>query len=97
VLTVFTQVSDVLTALTHDDDRLVALGTAEDAANGALNDARSAYSLGGGPLASIVEAQRRLDQARLDVVQAQSQKLMDVIELYAATATNWRETPAPAR
>jgi NodT family efflux transporter outer membrane factor (OMF) lipoprotein len=96
VLTAFTQVSDVLAALAHDDDRLTALGAAEDAASSALSDARSAYSLGGGPLASIVEAQRRLDQARLDVVQAQSQKLMDVIELYAATATNWREKAAPA-
>jgi NodT family efflux transporter outer membrane factor (OMF) lipoprotein len=91
VLTAFTQVADVLTALTHDDDRLAALGAAQAAAESAVHDARAAYSLGGGPLAAVVDAQRQLDRARLDVVQAKSQKLMDVIELYAATATDWRE------
>ncbi|HEY5290443.1 MAG TPA: efflux transporter outer membrane subunit [Caulobacteraceae bacterium] len=91
VLTAFTQVADVLTALAHDDDRLTALGAAQTAADNALKDARTAYRLGGGPLAAVVDAQRQAARARLDVVQAQSQKLMDVIELYAATATDWRE------
>ena len=92
VLTAFTQVSDVLTALAHDDDRLAALDAAQVAAESALSDARAAYRLGGGPLAAVVDAQRQLDRARLDVVQARSQKLMDVIELYAATATDWRDS-----
>ncbi|MGH7023135.1 MAG: efflux transporter outer membrane subunit [Caulobacteraceae bacterium] len=96
VLTAFTQVADVLTALAHDDDRLAALGAAETAASNALHDAQLAYSLGGGPLAAVVDAQRQLHRARLDVVQARSQKLMDVISLYAATATDWREAPAKA-
>ncbi|MGH7023699.1 MAG: TolC family protein, partial [Caulobacteraceae bacterium] len=96
VLTAFTQVADVLTALAHDDDRLAALGAAETAASNALHDARLAYSLGGGPLAAVVDAQRQLHRARVDVVQARSQKLMDVISLYAATATDWREAPAKA-
>ncbi|HEY2483169.1 MAG TPA: efflux transporter outer membrane subunit [Caulobacteraceae bacterium] len=92
VLTAFTQVSDVLAALAHDDDRLAALTAAQDAADGALRDARAAYNLGGGPLANIVNAQRQVDMARLDLVQARSQKLLDIVQLYAATATNWRET-----
>jgi NodT family efflux transporter outer membrane factor (OMF) lipoprotein len=96
VLTAFTQVSDIMAAIAHDDDKLVALAAAETAAENALHDARSAFSLGGGPLAAVVDAQRQVDRARLDIVQAQSQKLLDVIELYAATATDWREQTARA-
>jgi NodT family efflux transporter outer membrane factor (OMF) lipoprotein len=92
VLTAFTQVSDVLAALAHDDDRLTALTSAQEAADRALRDARTAYTLGGGPLANVVNAQRQVDQARLDLVQAQSQKLLDIVQLYAATAADWRET-----
>jgi NodT family efflux transporter outer membrane factor (OMF) lipoprotein len=97
VLTAFTQVSDVLTALAHDDDKMAALSAAQEAADRALTDARAAYSLGGGPLANVVEAQRQVDQARLNVVQAQAQKLMDIVSLYAATATNWRESTVSQR
>jgi NodT family efflux transporter outer membrane factor (OMF) lipoprotein len=96
VLTAFTQVADVLSALAHDDDRLRAMAAAEKAAESALHDARLAYSLGGGPLAAVVDAQRQLDRAKLDTAQAQSQKLLDVISLYAATATDWREETAKA-
>ncbi|HEY1562993.1 MAG TPA: efflux transporter outer membrane subunit [Caulobacteraceae bacterium] len=96
VLTAFTQVADVLSALAHDDDRLRAMAAAQTAAESALHDARLAYSLGGGPLAAVVDAQRQLDRATLDTAQAQSQKLMDVISLYAATATDWREETAKA-
>jgi NodT family efflux transporter outer membrane factor (OMF) lipoprotein len=96
VLTAFTQVADVLSALAHDDDRLKATAAAQTAAEDALRDARLAYSLGGGPLAAVIDAQRQLDRARLDTAQAQSQKLMDVISLYAATATDWREETAKA-
>lgn len=92
VLTAFTQVSDVLAALAHDDDRLTALTAAQEAADRALRDARAAYTLGGGPLANVVNAQRQVDRARLDLVQAQSQKLLDIVQLYAATAADWRET-----
>jgi NodT family efflux transporter outer membrane factor (OMF) lipoprotein len=94
VLTAFTQVSDILAAIAHDDDKLVALGAAQTAADNALRDARMSFKLGGGPLAAVVDAQRQVDRARLDVVQAKSQRLLDVIELYAATATDWREQTA---
>ena len=97
VLTAFTQVSDVMTALAQDDDKMTALSAAQAAADGSLADARAAYSLGGGPLANVVEAQRQVDQARLNVVQAQAQKLMDIVSLYAATATNWREAKISQR
>jgi hypothetical protein len=33
-----------------------------------------------------------VDRARLDLAQARSQKLLDIVQLYAATAADWRET-----
>ena len=97
VLTAFTQVSDVLAALAHDDDEFAALTASRQAADKALEDSRAALRLGGGPLADVVEAQRLVDRARLNIVQAQSQKLLDIVELYAVTSANWRNTPAEPR
>jgi outer membrane protein TolC len=96
VLTAFTQVADVLTALAHDHDRIAALTAARDTAQKAVDDVRNAFRLGGGPLIDLVTQQRQLDRTRLDLVQAQSQQLMDIVELYAVTATDWRENPAGA-
>jgi NodT family efflux transporter outer membrane factor (OMF) lipoprotein len=99
VLTAFVQVSDVMAALANDDERLAADGQAERAAQSSLNDARAAYSLGGGALLPVVYAQRRLNEAKLTLTQARGQKLMDTVDLYAATATDWRDEKAvaPAR
>ena len=94
VLTAFTQVADVLTALAHDRDRIAALAAARDTAQKSVDDVRNAFRLGGGPLIDLVTQQRQLDRTRLDLVQAQSQQLMDIVELYAVTATDWRESPA---
>ncbi len=91
VLTAFSQVSDVLTALAHDDERITATTRVETVAEAGLRDARSAYTLGGGPLLSVIDAQRQLDRARFNRIDAQGQRLTDVIQLYAATATDWRE------
>ena len=95
VLTAFVQVADVLTALAHDEDQLSAVADAQDAAQSALNEARGALHLGGGTVLELLEAQRRLDLARLQRVQAQGQRLLDVVSLFAATACDWRSTAAP--
>ena len=94
VLTAFVQVSDVLSALAHDDERLGALTRAETTARASLEDSRAAYRLGGGALAPVVVAQRQLNRARLARIEAAGQRLADVVNLYAATASNWREDPA---
>jgi len=94
VLTAFVQVSDVLAALANDDARLAADSRAERAAQSSLNDARAAYSLGGGALLPVVVAQRQLNRAKLTLTQARGQKLMDTVDLYAATATDWRDETA---
>jgi len=90
VLTAFVQVSDVLASLAEDDRRIADLTKAEDLARSGLEDTRAAYSLGGGALLPVVDAQRQLNMARLQRVQAQAERLTDIIKLYAATAAQWR-------
>ncbi len=93
VLTAFSQVADVLAALARDDERLAAEERAEAVATGSLRDSRNAYALGGSAFLQVIEAQRRLDRARLALVEARGQKLSDIVELYAVTATDWRDPP----
>lgn len=95
VLTAFTQVADVLTALAHDDEQLRAVADAQNAAQASLNNARSALRLGGGTTLDLIEAQRRLDRALLQRVRAQGQRLADITSLFTATASDWRSTTAP--
>jgi NodT family efflux transporter outer membrane factor (OMF) lipoprotein len=90
VLTAFAQIADVLTALAHDEDQFRAVLDAQSAAQSALDDARNAYRLGGGPLLAVIDAQRRLDRARLGLVEARGQRLADMVTLFAATARDWR-------
>ncbi len=93
VLEAFVQVSDVMAALANDDDQLRALTTAQTVAKDHLDQARAAYSLGGGAFLAVVEAQRDLNKTRRDLAQAQGRRLTDVIKLFAATAADWRATP----
>jgi NodT family efflux transporter outer membrane factor (OMF) lipoprotein len=97
VLTAFVQVSDVLTALAHDDARLTALDEAQTAAQSALNDARAAFRLGGGAFLPVVDAQRQLERARLARAEAAAQRLIDLVSLFSATAADWREADASDR
>ncbi len=90
VLTAFVQVADVLSALAWDDSRIAALTAAERSGEAARTDARNAYRLGGGALLAVTSAQRQLDRARMDLADAQAQRLADIVELFAATATDWR-------
>ncbi len=85
----FVQVADVLTALAEDDRRLATDNAREGVARASLSDAEAAYRLGGGTRAEIVVARRRLDQAKLERVEAAGLRLEDIVTLYAATATDW--------
>jgi NodT family efflux transporter outer membrane factor (OMF) lipoprotein len=91
VLTAFTQVADVLSALANDDERLKAVALAQSTAEANLKDARSAFSIGGGPYVDIITAQRRLNSVRRDYLDAQAQRLSDMVRLFTATAADWRE------
>jgi NodT family efflux transporter outer membrane factor (OMF) lipoprotein len=93
VVKAFTQVSDVLSALAQDDDRLATLGRAETTARASLEDAQSAYRLGGAPLSMVVGADRTWRRASLARVDAVGQRMQDIVALYGATATNWQAPP----
>jgi NodT family efflux transporter outer membrane factor (OMF) lipoprotein len=95
VTAAFAQVADVLSALAQDEEQLAALGRAEHTARAGLDDIRAAYRLGGTPLANVVVADRQWREAVLARVDAQGQRLADIIALYGATATDWGAIPRP--
>ncbi len=99
VLTAFVQVSDVLSNLGSDDQAIASLKVVNQAAEQAATDAQNALRLGGGPMIDVVTAQRTLSRARRALVEAQGRRMSDLVSLYAATATDWREaaTVAPAK
>jgi NodT family efflux transporter outer membrane factor (OMF) lipoprotein len=94
VLTAFVQVSDALAALANDDQALQTFGQAQTTAERRLQNARSAYGLGGGALLAVLDAQRQLNDARRNMAQAQGQRYADVVRLMTATAAGGRLTSA---
>jgi len=90
VLKAFTQVSDVLAALGAGQQWIEALTRAADAAQTNANYAQTAYRLGAGTLLAMTDAQRQYSRARRALIQAQGQQFSDLVQLYAATATDWR-------
>jgi NodT family efflux transporter outer membrane factor (OMF) lipoprotein len=90
VLRAFVEVSDVLAALASDQQEVAALTRSQATAEARLNDARTAYRLGGGALIQVVDAQRQLSRARLALAEAEARRLSDFVRLYAATAADWR-------
>jgi NodT family efflux transporter outer membrane factor (OMF) lipoprotein len=90
VLRAFVQVSDVLSNLATDQQAIASLQVAAAAAEASANDAQNALRLGGGPLMDVVQAQRTLSRARRSLVAAEGRRMSDLVELYAATAADWR-------
>jgi NodT family efflux transporter outer membrane factor (OMF) lipoprotein len=97
VIRAFVQVADVLADLGSDDQEIARLATAENASAASARDAQTAYRLGGGTLLQVIDAQRQLSRARRATVQAQGQRLSDLVQLYAATAADWRTSQTAAR
>jgi NodT family efflux transporter outer membrane factor (OMF) lipoprotein len=90
VLRALVQVADVLTALAEDDRSIAALARVEASQSANLRDARKAYDLGGGPMISVIDAQRSLNRARRDTITAQGRRYSDLVDLFTATAANWK-------
>jgi NodT family efflux transporter outer membrane factor (OMF) lipoprotein len=90
VIRAFVQVSDILAGLAADDRSIAALERAEAAAQANYEDSRRAFELGAGPLLNIFDAGRQLNLAQRQKIEAQGQRLTDIIELFAATAADWR-------
>jgi NodT family efflux transporter outer membrane factor (OMF) lipoprotein len=91
VVAAFTQVADVMSAITQDDAELAALAKSEEVAEAALRDDENAFRLGGGALLPVLDDERRLQMARRARVAAQGRRLADIAELYVATAADWRD------
>jgi NodT family efflux transporter outer membrane factor (OMF) lipoprotein len=91
VLTAFTQVADVMSAIAEDEAELQALEAAEAAAADALKDDTAAFKLGGGALLPVLDDERNLQLARRARVMAEGRRLADIASLYVATAADWRE------
>jgi NodT family efflux transporter outer membrane factor (OMF) lipoprotein len=90
VLRAFVQVSDALSGLGTDAKALDAQARAETTARANVEDATRAYHLGAGTLLNVFDAQRQLNIALRGRIQAEGQKLTDIIQLFAATAADWR-------
>jgi NodT family efflux transporter outer membrane factor (OMF) lipoprotein len=90
VLRAFVQVSDVLAALASDQQSLAALNRAQTAAEASARDSQTAYRLGGGTLLQVIDAQRQLNRARRATVEAEGQRYADLVQLFTATAADWR-------
>jgi NodT family efflux transporter outer membrane factor (OMF) lipoprotein len=92
VLRAFVQVSDALAALGADQQSIAALTRSVSAAQANVTDAQNAYRLGGGTVLQLLDAQRQLSRARRDLAAAQGQRYLDLVQLYTATAADWRTT-----
>jgi NodT family efflux transporter outer membrane factor (OMF) lipoprotein len=89
VLTAFTQVSDVLSALANDEAEIAALTRQVEAGEREIRSTEAAWKLGGGTLYDLVDARRKIGEARMDLAEAKGQRLYDLVRLYAATASDW--------
>jgi outer membrane protein TolC len=93
VLEAFLQVSDVLQALSNNQDLVAIQRRAVDSANTNVRNTRFAYNNGAGTLLSLVDAQRQATRARLGEVDARVAYYQSIAALFVATAADWR----PAR
>jgi NodT family efflux transporter outer membrane factor (OMF) lipoprotein len=91
VVAAFTQVADVMSAITQDDAELADLARSEEIAGKAVRDDENAFRLGGGALIPVLDDERRLQMARRARVIAEGRRLVDIAQLYVATAADWRD------
>jgi NodT family efflux transporter outer membrane factor (OMF) lipoprotein len=90
VLQAFVQIANVLDALGHDAELVVAQRTALDTAERSLKLTRDSYSGGNVGILLVLDAQRRYQQARLGYVRAVTQRLLDTVQLFAAMGGGWQ-------
>jgi NodT family efflux transporter outer membrane factor (OMF) lipoprotein len=86
VLTAFGQVADRLQAIANDADQLRAQSQSAETAAAALDIARRSYAAGASGVLDVVDAERRLAQARIGASRAKAQRLIDTVQLQLALA-----------
>lgn len=90
VLQAFVQVSDVMQALSNNQDLIGIQQRAVDTANANVRNTDFAYRNGAGTLLSLVDAQRQAARARLAQVDARVAYYQSIAALYVATSADWR-------
>jgi NodT family efflux transporter outer membrane factor (OMF) lipoprotein len=89
VLQAFGQVADILQALKHDTDLLVAQSRALSMASEAVRLQRINYGSGGSGIIGLLDAQRQYQQAQLGYVRAEAQRYQDTVQLLVAMGGGW--------
>jgi NodT family efflux transporter outer membrane factor (OMF) lipoprotein len=89
VLRAFGQVADILQALTHDTNLLVAQQHALSMASEAVRLQRISYGGGGSGIIGLLDAQRQYQQAQLGYVRAEAQRYQDTVQLLVAMGGGW--------
>ncbi|OGP19029.1 MAG: RND transporter [Deltaproteobacteria bacterium GWA2_65_63] len=89
VLQAFQDVADVLRALELDAQTLKAQADAEAAAKASLDLARERFELGAASYLTLLNAERRHQQARIVLVQAQAARFSDTAALFQALGGGW--------
>jgi NodT family efflux transporter outer membrane factor (OMF) lipoprotein len=89
VLRAFGQVADILQALTHDTNLLLAQRHALSMASEAVRLQRINYGSGGSGVIGLLDAQRQYQQAQLGYVRAEAQRYQDTVQLLVAMGGGW--------
>lgn len=84
VLESLRNVADVLRALDNDAQRLAALSAASDAAQKSLESMQRRYALGAVSYFELLVAQQQSQQTRINLIEAQAQRLVDSAAFYQA-------------
>ncbi len=87
------QVADVLQALAHDEEAVVAQTRALATADEALRLARLSYTEGNSNLLQVFDAQLLADRALIGAVRAQARRVADTAQLFVALGSGWWNTP----
>ena len=87
VLTAFVQVADLLSAISHDQQLILAQTRASDIATENARLASISFENGAGSLLSVIDAQRQAQRARLGRVDSQARLRVDLAALYIATGS----------
>jgi outer membrane protein TolC len=89
VLTAFQNVADTLTALEQDAEALKASAIAADAAKVTLDLAQRQYQDGYAGNLALLNAEQGYQQARITLVQAQTNRFTDSAALFQALGGGW--------
>ena len=89
VLLSFGQVADALDALQNDAALIESERRAIRSGEASLRLTRQTYSIGNIGILQVVDAQRQVEQARLGLVRAEAQRLIDTAQLFLAMGGGW--------